>query len=267
LEQGDIVPADSRVIEENELKIDESILTGESVPVSKQDVILNKNTPIQEMKNMLFSGTRVTIGRAKAVVIATAMNTEFGKIAGMIQEKEEKTPLQKNMEKIGKFLGITCIIVSLFVFVVAVLDKISFIESFELAVSLAVSAVPEGLPIAVTLTLTVGVQRMVKKKALIRKLSSVESLGMVDYICTDKTGTVTKNQMTVKKIYMPNREIDVTGVGDEPKGEFVENKVNIDIQSDKQLSLLIKSARLCNNAHLLSKNDKYLIMGDPTEGV
>ncbi len=265
LEQGDRIPADAYLLEAMSLQVDESMLTGESIPVKKKVCVLPEKTPLPERKNMLFAGTIITYGRARAIIVSTGMQTEFGKIASMIQVKEEKTPLQKRMEKIGRLLGMISVVICVFIFFVGVVEGENLLESFELAVSLAVSAVPEGLPATITLALTLGVQRMVKRNALMRKLSSVETLGTVDYICTDKTGTITKNEMTVKEVFLNDKTLQVTGSGYTPSGEFIYNNNVVEPSENKQLSLLIKTARLCNNSHLV-RDEKWEIIGDPTEG-
>jgi Ca2+-transporting ATPase len=265
LEEGDRIPADAYIIEAMSLQTDESMLTGESIPVKKRENVLPEKTPMPERCNILFTGTVVTYGRGKAIVFATGMETEFGKIAKMVQVSDEKTPLQKRMEHIGKILGAVALAICSIVFFIGVLEYVDLFESFQLAVSLAVSAVPEGLPATITLALTLGVQRLARRKALIRKLSSVETLGAVDYICTDKTGTITKNEITVKKIFMNNKTLDVTGTGYHPSGEFLENGQPVDPSKDEQLEMLIKTARLCNDAHLV-KQEKWSVIGDPTEG-
>ncbi len=266
VEEGDRIPADAYLVECMSLQTDESMLTGESIPVKKKTEVLLKKTNLPERHNMLYSGTIVTYGRGKAIVVSTGMETEFGKIAKMVQISEDKTPLQKRIEKIGKTMGIVALVVCAFVFFIGVIENTDLLESFELAISLAVSAVPEGLPATITLALTLGVQRLAKKKTLVRRLSSVETLGAVNYICTDKTGTLTKNEMTVKKVFLNNRMLDVTGTGYSPSGEFLENEKVLDPHKDKQLEMLIKTARLCNDAHLVKHEKKWSVIGDPTEG-
>jgi len=266
LEEGDVVPADAYLLEAMSLTVDESILTGESLPVRKKVCVLPKRTPIHERRNMVFMGTTITYGRGKAVVVSTGMETEFGKIAKLVQIEEGKTPLQKHLERLGRFLGLLVILICIFVFGLAVYEGGDLLESFELSVSLAVSAVPEGLPAVITLALTLGVQRMVRRNALMRRLSSVETLGVVDYICSDKTGTITKNEMTVRKILTFDQEFDVTGVGFSPKGEIIGKQGVVDVSSFPELEMLIRVARLCNNAHLIKHEGKWTVIGDPTEG-
>ncbi len=256
LETGDKVPADARIVEELNLKIDESVLTGESVAVKKTAVKVSKDA-IPDRKNIAFSGTTVVYGHCKAVVIATAMETEFGKIAKILQEAEEMTPLQKRLESLGKQLGIVILAITAIVFLAGYFHGIELVEMFLVAVSLAVAAIPEGLPAVVTITLSIGLLRMAKKNAIIRKLSAAEALGSTTVICTDKTGTLTVNQMTVRKLYVNNEIIEVTGEGYETIGKFLFDKKEI---MDEGIKTLLKIGNLCNNATL----DKEAV-GDPTE--
>ncbi len=259
LETGDKIPADSRLIEIVNLETQESSLTGESTPITKDLKILPEKTPIADQKNMVFSGTIVTKGRAKAIVVQTGMNSQIGKIATLIEEEETKpTPLQIKLKQLGKLLGIATIFIVIIVFFAGILTGKETIEMFIAAVSLAVAAIPEGLPAVVTISLALGVQRMVKRHALVRKLPSVETLGSTTVICTDKTGTLTCDQMTVRKIYVNNKIIEVTGSGYETKGVFLINNKIID---PKPLNLLLKIGTLCNDASLTEDG----IIGDPTE--
>ena len=252
LESGDKVPADSYVLESNELKVDESILTGESVPILK-------NGDRNEKRNLIFSGTTIVYGTCTAIIYKTGMMTEIGKIANLIQNQEQKeTPLQNKLRKLGLNLGVITIVISLVVFLSGLLRGQGVVEILLVSVSLAVAAIPEGLPAVVTISLALGVKRMVKGNVLIRKLSSAETLGDVTIIASDKTGTITCNQMTVRKIYDGNNNIDVTGEGYETKGGFFLNKKIFNI---KKLLKLIQCSVLCNNASLNNKK----IFGDPTE--
>ena len=210
VEEGAKIPADCYLLEAYELEVDESILTGESVPVKKSITLVKENTQVAERVNMIFSATTVTRGRGKAIVTNTAMNTEVGKIASLIQKQEEKqTPLQIKLDKVGKSLGILVIIIAVLVFVAGLIDKQKPADMLLIAISLAVAAVPEGLPAIVTISLALGTKRMVKRNVLIRKLSSVETLGSTTLICCDKTGTMTQNKMQVTKYYIDNKLIDV----------------------------------------------------------
>ncbi len=273
LETGSKVPADARLIDIAALRVDEASLTGESVPSNKITTPLDNNILVNDQENMVFMGTIVTKGHAKAVVTRTGMNTEIGKIADMVQEAEEKlSPLQVKLKKFGKWLGYVTIGICLVVFGVGVLREYlttdlfetSFaIEMFLASVALAVAAIPEGLPAIVTISLAFGVRRMVKRNALIRKLPAVETLGCTNIICSDKTGTLTKNEMTVREIYANNRLIEVTGDGYTPEGKFIQasdGEVNI-----SNLELLFRSSTLCNDSRL-NRNERWEIFGDPTEG-
>lgn len=256
---GNKVPADCRLLEVAGFKTDESALTGESVPVEKKMGKLPGNTMLADRTNMVFAGTVASQGRAKAVVVFTGMNTELGKITVLVQSvKEGPTPLQKRLTYLGKWLGMSVIIIATIVFFVGLIQKgftISFIaEMFMVALSLTVAAIPEGLPAVVTVCLALGLRRMVKKNALIRKLKSNETLGSITVICTDKTGTLTKNEMTVKKIYFGHKTVLVTGSGYDAKGGFLyKSKI---IKSDA-FRLLLEIGASCNDA--------TLDLGDPTE--
>ncbi|MEK6868295.1 MAG: HAD-IC family P-type ATPase, partial [Nanoarchaeota archaeon] len=264
LEEGDKIPADARVLETIHLKTLESALTGESNPVEKETDKLGNNLgdnfALGDQKNMVFAGTIITNGRGKAVVTGTGMQSQIGKIAKLIEEAEETlTPLQKNLDKVGKMLGIGTIVICLVIFGLAVFKGEALLPAFLAAVALAVAAVPEGLPAVITITLAVGVQRMIKKNALIRKLPSVETLGCTTVICTDKTGTLTKNEMTVRQLYVNGKAVEVSGTGYKTEGHFFIHGQKID---PKEVSLLLKIGALNNNANL----DGEKVIGDPTEG-
>jgi Ca2+-transporting ATPase len=269
LEEGDKVPADARLIEITSLKVDESALTGESTPVFK-DVRAIKDVPLAERKNMVFMGTIIAYGRAKAVVVATGIDTEMGKITKIIQIPEEETPLQKRLNDLGKKLGIFIIAICVVVFFIGILlHETSIAEMFLTSISLAVAAVPEGLPAVVAVTLALGTRRMAKRNAIVKRLAAVEALGCVTVICADKTGTMTTNEMTVREIWYNNSLIKVTGIGFEPKGEFFKGKKKINPIKDKDLSLLLELCTNCNNAELKEPSllfDKWHVIGDPTDG-
>jgi len=276
LESGDTVPADARVIEAVELKTDEAVLTGESTPVDKNLDTVKPETPTADRKNMMFMATHTIYGRGKAVVVSTGMNTEFGKIAELVQTaEEEETPLERKLDsfakKIAKVVVAVCVIIfaleAFDVVATGVLELEGFIQAFLSSISLAISAVPEGLPAIVTITLALGAREFAKRNAIIRRLSSAESLGATTVICSDKTGTLTKGEMTVRRIYVRNKVVDVTGVGYEPKGEFHQGNSVINPQNDHDLSLLLRIGALCSNAQL-DQNEKgfWNIIGDPTEG-
>jgi len=274
LEAGDKIPTDARLIENHSLRCDEAPLTGESVPVGKDIKPLPENIRVNDKRNMVFTGTTVTYGRGKAVVTSTGMDTEFGKIAEEVMAVEtEKTPLEKRTDEIGKWLGIISFGICFLVAAVSVLrvilggGKIDFafiVTMVMFAVSLAVAAVPEALAAIVTGALAIGMHQMAKRNALVRKMPAVETLGCTTVICSDKTGTLTRGEMTVRKIFTGGRAIEVTGTGYEPKGEFKGSE--IDIKNNRPLQLLLQGGLLCSDAILEEKEGKWIIKGDPTEG-
>ncbi|MEM3126625.1 MAG: calcium-translocating P-type ATPase, SERCA-type [Candidatus Woesearchaeota archaeon] len=260
LETGNKIPADARLLEVHSLETQEAPLTGESTPVVKDINPVALKTPIGDRHCMVYSGTVITKGRGLAIVTSTGMQTEFGKIAKMIQEVEtEKTPLQQKLEVLSKWMGIGVVLIAIIVFVTGLFKGIEIIEMMLMAISLAVAAVPEGLPAVVTISLAIGVQKMVKRNALIRKLPSVETLGTVTVICSDKTGTLTKNEMTVRKLFVNDEIIEVTGSGYEPQGAFSKAPENFE--------LLLKIGALNNDSKIVqNEKGQYQVMGDPTEG-
>ena len=259
LETGVKIPADARLIEVFNLQTQEAPLTGESTPVKKDTIELPEKTSVADMKNTVFSGTVVTAGRAKAVVIATGMHTEIGKIAEMIEEvKPESTPLQKKMDLLGKWIAKIVIVVAVVIFTVSMFfQDLPLIDIFILAVAVAVAAIPEALLAIVTMSLALGTKRMLKRNALVRRLPSVETLGSTTVICSDKTGTLTADKMTVRKLFVNNKVIDVTGIGYETKGQFLFKGKQI--KSD-EIELLLKIGALNNDSEL-----KGTLIGDPTE--
>jgi Ca2+-transporting ATPase len=274
-EAGDRVPADARLLEVVDLKADEAILTGESAAISKDLSPVAKKASIGDRKNSVFMATHMTYGRGKAVVTSTGMNTEFGKIAEMVQTMEvEESPLKQKLEKFAKKLGIIIVIVSAIIFALALYEVFvlgithgadpitNILESFETAIALAVSAVPEGLPAIVTASLALGASKLAKKNAIIRRLSSAETLGATTVICSDKTGTLTRGEMTVRKIFVNSKVIDVSGAGYESKGEFKEKGKTIIASNQKELKLLLETGTLCSTANYDGKK----IIGDTTEG-
>jgi Ca2+-transporting ATPase len=265
-EAGDSIAADARLIEAMNLKVDEALLTGESVPSLKVLEPLAEETPLADRENMVYSGTTATYGRGMGLVVASGMETEFGKIAESIQSAEdEPTPLQQRLESLGVMLGGLVVLISAMLFALEVLEGQPPLESFLLAVALGVSAVPEGLPAVVTVALAVGVRRMSSRNAIVRRLASVETLGSTTVICSDKTGTLTKDEMTVKKVIVGDRAFEITGGGYAPTGEFLEESDPVDTKQEPGLALLLKTATLCNHA-ALTENDGWSIVGDPTEG-
>lgn len=249
LDTGDYVPADLRIIESANLKAQEASLTGESVPVDKNtDVINDEKIGLGDRTNMLFSSSLITYGRGKGIVVETGMNTEVGKIAGMINEVEEtETPLQQKLNKLGKTLGIVAIVICVIIFIIGLLYGKEPIEMFMTAVSLAVAAIPEGLAAVSTIVLAIGVQRMVKKHAIVKKLPAVETLGSTTVICSDKTGTLTQNKMTVKKVFYNNKLVDL-------------DDIDIDNLGD-ELEKLTYISMFCNDTKVLDGK----LTGDPTE--
>src|SRR3989344_4011611 len=256
IQAGDKIPADSRLIEVNSLKMDESSLTGESTTVEKIISALEKEAQVADQKNMVFSGTIAKEGTAKAIVTATGMQTEIGKIAHLVQETvEAETPLQKNIKKLGKTLAVVILSLAFIIFIVGILTNVSAYDMFLTSLSLAISAIPEGLPVIMTLALALSVQVMYRRKALIRKLKAVETLGSVTVIASDKTGTLTRNEMAVTELFVNNKVIQVTGKGYETKGKFFYNDKEINQDSFKTL---LEIGSSCNNAQLPK-------LGDPTE--
>jgi len=264
LEAGDKVPADARILEAVRLKADESVLTGESLPTEKDPAPIKDEAPLGNRRNMLFSSTTIVTGHALGVVVATAMETELGKITTLIQEAgEEMTPLQRRLDRFGKKLGYAIILICLVVFFLsffrayqaAVLSPETLVGFAFVAISLAVAAVPTALPAVVTIALSIGVKRLLKRKALVRNLSAVETLGSCDVICTDKTGTLTENQMTVRNVWTLEGAATLSG-----QGYDLDGKVQGDVP--KQLFLC---GLLCNNASIGQRNNTGRISGDPTE--
>jgi len=269
IEAGDSVPADSRITwVTSNFGVQEASLTGESTPVIKTASALDEeDVPLADRANMIYMGTSVVSGKAHALVVYTGMRTELGKIATMVSEiSRETTPLQKKLEEFGKWIVYLCFALVAVVFLLEWIRGGKLIEVFLTAVSLAVAAIPEGLPAVVTIALAMGVHRMVKRNALIRKLPSVETLGCATVICSDKTGTLTKNEMTVRAIFAGGKLFDVTGTGYAPRGEFLLEGHRMDPVSQGSLMSALKSAVLCNGAELKSQDGGYRIVGDPTEG-
>ena len=251
LEAGDFVPADCRLLQSAGLKSEESALTGESVPSEKDaEAEVAENAPIGDRTNMIFSGCSITYGTATAVVTATGMDTEMGKIANLLDgETDTQTPLQQKLAQLGKYLGVVALAACAIIFVVGLANKIPALEIFMTAVSLAVSAIPEGLPAIVTIVLSIGVQRMVKKNALIRRLPAVETLGGASVICSDKTGTLTQNRMTLTKAWAVGME--------EP--ELISNS------NSERIKMLLKCATLCCDGSVVFEAEQEQHIGDPTE--
>ncbi len=272
LETGNYVPADLRLIEAINLKIEEAALTGESVPVEKNAAsVINSEASLGDRKNTAFSGTVVTYGRGKGIIVSTGMHTQIGLIATMLQSvEEEETPLQRRLDDLGKTLGWATLVISGLVFLSGLIEGGDIMEMFMVAVSLAIAAVPEGLPAVVTISLALGMREMVKKHALIRRLSSVETLGSATVICSDKTGTLTQNAMTVTRIWVDGMALGVTGGGYTPKGDFINDRKKADIHDYPGISTALWVGTLNNDSQLEevveNGNKIFRIIGDPTEG-
>ena len=266
-EAGDKVPADIRLIESANLRVDESALTGESIPVEKQMPAVPENAIIAERVDMLFMSTIITSGRATGLAVTTGMDTEIGKIAtGLSEVEQEETPLQKNIKKLSQYLVWVFLGVSALLIVVGLIQGLGLFELFLLAVAAAVASIPEGLPAVVTVVLAIGMRSMARRNSIIRRLVAVETLGSATVICSDKTGTLTLNQMTVRKLFTNGKEIEVTGEGYTPEGEFLEDQNRIDPADDEQLLHLLRAGVLCNDASLTENEGTPGIFGDPTEG-
>src|SRR5512136_549567 len=274
LEAGFKIPADGRLIENASLKCDEASLTGESMPVSKDIRPLAEAVRVEDRTNMIFTGTVVTYGRGKAVVTTTGPRTEFGKIAEEVAAVEvEKTPLEKRTDEIGKWLGIISLSICLLITVFSIVrqslggtvDLPFIVKMIMFAVSLAVAAVPEALAAIVTGALAIGMHQMAKNNALIRKMPAVETLGCTTVICSDKTGTLTKGEMTVRRIHFGGRPVEVTRVGYAPEGTF-KGLATDDPAARSGLELLLKAGLFCNDSTLEEKEGRWSVKGDPTEG-
>lgn len=268
LEAGDYVPADGRICSSFSLRTQEASLTGESTPVDKSiETLQNPSLPIADRENMVFMGTSVTSGKGTCVMVTTGMQTELGKIAGLIQEAgKEETPLQRKLEVFGKKLVYLCLGIVTIVFLLELWRKDPLLEAFLTSVSLAVAAIPEGLPAIVTIALALGVQRMVKRHVLIRKLPAVETLGCATVICSDKTGTITQNEMTLRKIFVSGKTVDISGTGYTPEGNFTISGMPLSELDHRIVQFVLGMSILCNNAHLKKDNHTWKVIGDPTEG-
>ncbi len=281
LEAGDNVPADCRLLTSFSLQVQEAALTGESVPADKDaNCSLPENASLGDRRNMIYFGTVTAAGKATAVVVQTGMKTELGRIAGLLNRSErELTPLQKRLAELGKVLVGVCLIIVVVIFVLQVMRGGKVLEVLLVSVSLAVAAVPEGLPAVVTMTLALGLQRMVQRNALVRKLPSVETLGSVTVICSDKTGTLTRNEMTVREIFTGTQRFRISGAGYSPHGDFLRiedshdgsspGETKVVAQTDPELSPLLMAAARCNNATIQPKEGEdgaWQVIGDPTEG-
>ncbi|MGG1630504.1 cation-translocating P-type ATPase [Rossellomorea sp. NRS-1567] len=265
---GDRIGADVRLIETNNLEIEESALTGESVPVTKStNPVIGENMSLGDLENMAFMGTMVTRGNGIGVVTSIGMKTAMGQIADMIQKAETMiTPLQRKLEELGKILISVALVLTALVVGIGVIQGHDMYTMFLAGVSLAVAAIPEGLPAIVTVALSLGVQRMIKKKAIVRKLPAVETLGCASVICSDKTGTLTQNKMTVTHLWSGGRTWTVTGTGYEPDGQFYSGDQRVTPHSENALQQLLTFGMLCNHAELVTREENFVVDGDPTEG-
>lgn len=267
IKTGDRIPADIRIVEINGLETEESTLTGESVPVVKETQAINgENKGIQDQDNIAFKGTLVSKGNGTGIVVHTGMNTAIGNIASLINVTEKKiTPLELKLMELGKILIFVVFLLTVLTVGIGVYHGQPLYDMVLAGVSLAVAVIPEGLPAIVTVALSLGVQRMIKRKAIVRKLSAVETLGCATVICSDKTGTITENKMTVQEIYLNDHHLYVTGAGDESIGDFYYNERKVD-RSFPNLESLALYGALCNDATLFVKKGRYVVDGDPTDG-
>lgn len=265
---GDRIGADVRIVEAKSLEIEESALTGESIPVVKQaDKLRKPDVSLGDISNMAFMGTIVTRGSGIGVVVGTGMNTAMGKIADMLESAGSlSTPLQRRLEELGKILIIVALLLTVLVVAVGVLQGHDLYSMFLAGVSLAVAAIPEGLPAIVTVALSIGVQRMIKQKSIVRKLPAVETLGCASVICSDKTGTLTQNKMTVTHMWSGGKTFKVSGIGYEPEGVFTRDEREIKPKDEKILEQMLVFGALCNTSEIALKDGHYVLDGDPTEG-
>ncbi len=267
-EAGDRIPADARLTEGWSLRLDEAALTGESLPADKDSqAVLPAEAPLAERTTMVYTGTAVTQGRGQAIVTATGAATEIGKISTLLAGvEEEQTPLQQRLDRLWRYLALVSVSIAAVMVMIGLRRGESFLSMLETSLALAIAAVPEGLAAVATIALALGMRRMAKRRAIVRKLAAVETLGSTNVICTDKTGTLTQNQMTVREMRLAGRTIQVDGAGYEPKGEFSEAGEPIKAQADAPLALALRAGLLCNNATLQKEADSWDIVGDPTEG-
>ena len=270
LAAGDAVAADARLLEAAALEAAEAALTGESLPVAKHPEPLAADTSLADRRNMVYSGTHIAAGRGRAVVVATGLDTEVGKIASLTESAEEpKTPLEQRLAQFGRYLVGAAIALFVVVLTFGMLRGLPFVEILMVAISQMVSMVPEGLPVAMTIALAVGMQRMAARNAIVRRLAAVETLGSTSVICSDKTGTLTRNEMTVTAVWLTDgRTVEVTGAGYAPEGKLLEAGRELTANDDPALRSLLESAALCNDAQLVppdASDSRWRTLGDPTE--
>jgi Ca2+-transporting ATPase len=267
LASGDKVPADLRLVQARNLQVNESALTGESIAIEKNTQLLNLNAPLAERTNMAYAGSFVTFGTGKGIVVAIGDATETGRISQLMEEGTSlKTPLTRKFDKFSRTLLYIILGIAALMFAVGLGYGYSWVEMFEAAIAFAVSAIPEGLPAVVTVTLAIGVSRMARRHAIVRKLPAVETLGGATVICSDKTGTLTENQMTVQAIYAGGQHYTVTGVGYAPQGKILLDKKPVNWNNFSALEECLKAGLLCNDSHLEKKDGQWQVVGDPTEG-
>ena len=268
LHAGDKVPADARLLEAVNLKLEEAALTGESVAVEKDtDPVTDPEAGVGDRTNMVHSGTAVAYGRGRAVVVATGMQTEFGQIAQMLRTVESRqTPLQENLARVGNVLAVVALTIVAVIIVLGLVNDQPFIEMLIFGIALAVAVVPEALPAVVTVSLAIGVQRMVKRNALVRRLPAVETLGSTSVICSDKTGTLTKDEMTIRRVYAAERSLEVSGSGYQPEGSFSES--DREVEPPEVFRELLRGGSLCSDARVFQDDEqgRWTVQGDPTEG-
>lgn len=267
IHMGDRIAADARLIEVANLQVEEAALTGESLPIEKHTAELAEaNVPIGDRRNMVYAGTAATYGRGRAMIVATGMNTEFGKIAQLLQTVETgKTLLQENLDRVGQMLARVALVVVILIVAIGLLRGEDLIDMFIFGIALAVAAVPEALPAVVTISLAIGVQRMVKRNALVRRLPAVETLGRTSFICSDKTGTLTKDEMTVRRVYVEGQLLTISGAGYQPTGQISHN--GSDAKLSPAAELFFKAAALAADTHVVQEADgQWHVKGDPTEG-
>ncbi|HET9359289.1 MAG TPA: HAD-IC family P-type ATPase, partial [Vicinamibacterales bacterium] len=266
LRAGDRIPADARVVQAVNLAIDEAALTGESAPVEKTiDPLADAALSIGDRTNMTYAGTLVTRGRGQAMVVTTGMSTEFGRIARMVETVEAgRTPLQANLDRLGATLGKAALAVVALVVVIGLSRGLPVIQMFMFGIALAVAVVPEALPAVVTISLAIGVRRMVRRNALVRRLPIVETLGGTSVICSDKTGTLTKNEMTVRQVFTEDRLFELSGAGYDPAGQLSENGRIVD--PPPSVTALLQAGALASDARLVERDHRWQVEGDPTEG-
>jgi len=262
---GDIIPADARILESLELSIDESILTGESKPVKKTPGQIEEKVPLPDRINMVFSGTTVVFGRGKAIVTETGLNTQIGNVATLVKMGKPEAPLKLQIDILESQVLIVTVFSCIFIIIISLLHGQKLSNILFSVFALAITVIPEVLPIMLTIVLAISIRRMAKRNAIVKKLTGIESLGNIDIICSDKTGTLTKNEMTVREIYT-NKIINISGVGYVPTGEFLIDGKQIQPLQDDRLNILLKTGLMCNNASLNSMLGKYWVIGSPTEG-